>query len=556
MPNLDVKALRYMSTEEFRVLTAVEMGMKNHQIVPTQLIQQIAQIKRGGTFKLIKLLAKNKLVQHLSKPYDGYRLTFKGYDYLALKTLSKRMAIAAVGIQIGVGKESDIFTAVTPDGTEVCIKLHRLGRSFRTLKANRDYTRPGQSFNWLYMSRLSALKEYAFMSALHAKGFPVPTPIDVNRHVVVMTLASGFQLNSIQKLRHPALVFDRLMELVCRLASYGLIHCDFNEFNLLVNDEEEPTLIDFPQMISTDHSNATMYFDRDVECVRAFFHRRFGFEASGVPSLDSDARRDYDVARLDDELQASGWTAKESADFGVMAEAMAQAAETRDDVVACSDGEGSHEESQTDEDAENDKRGESDGQIQGESGVSKGEDSSLVHTTFTSLACETGEAEADMDALDQEDVAGVTTVPSGVFLLENVASLGGNATYQEGKHSDERKGTNKSSTDSDNSGSGNSDSADLDSELNANNRDFRAGRYQPAKAAAEAASEEVARNRSSQAGRNMQASHIAERVKAERRHKNHQSRRGECKGTRNETKNRERRKLASSTRSQAADMWG
>ena len=38
------------------------------------------------------------------------------------------------------------------------------------------------------------------MSALHAKGFDVPTPIDVNRHVVVMSLAHGYQLNSVQVL--------------------------------------------------------------------------------------------------------------------------------------------------------------------------------------------------------------------------------------------------------------------------------------------------------------------------------------------------------------------
>ena len=65
---------------------------------------------------MLKLLCKNKLVQHQSKPYDGYRLTFKGYDFLALRVLSKRGAIAAVGIQIGVGKESDIFTVNTDEG--------------------------------------------------------------------------------------------------------------------------------------------------------------------------------------------------------------------------------------------------------------------------------------------------------------------------------------------------------------------------------------------------------------------------------------------------------
>jgi RIO kinase 2 len=37
---------------------------------------------------------------------DGYRLTYGGYDYLALKTFSKRGSVFSVGNQIGVGKES------------------------------------------------------------------------------------------------------------------------------------------------------------------------------------------------------------------------------------------------------------------------------------------------------------------------------------------------------------------------------------------------------------------------------------------------------------------
>ena len=56
------------------------------------------------------------------------------------------------------------------------------------------------------MPRLSAFKEFAFMSALHKKGFPVPKPYDVNRHCIAMQLAHGYQLNSITALRHPATV--------------------------------------------------------------------------------------------------------------------------------------------------------------------------------------------------------------------------------------------------------------------------------------------------------------------------------------------------------------
>ncbi len=35
--------------------------------------------------------------------YDGYRLTYLGYDYLAIKALVNRGAIAGVGRQVGRG---------------------------------------------------------------------------------------------------------------------------------------------------------------------------------------------------------------------------------------------------------------------------------------------------------------------------------------------------------------------------------------------------------------------------------------------------------------------
>ena len=46
----------------------------------------------------------------------------------------------------------------------LAMKLHKLGRtSFRAVKSKRDYLRHRRSFNWLYLSRLAALKEFAFM---------------------------------------------------------------------------------------------------------------------------------------------------------------------------------------------------------------------------------------------------------------------------------------------------------------------------------------------------------------------------------------------------------
>jgi RIO kinase 2 len=102
------------------------------------------------------------------------------------------------------------------------------------------------------------MREHAFMRVLHDNGFPVPTPHDFNRHCVVMDLVRGHPLCQIAEVGDPGKLYSELMDLAVKLAQHGLIHGDFNEFNIMVTDDGKPVLIDFPQMVSTSHENAQM----------------------------------------------------------------------------------------------------------------------------------------------------------------------------------------------------------------------------------------------------------------------------------------------------------
>lgn len=53
-------------------------------------------------------------------------------------------------------------------------------------------------------------------------------------------------------------LYDELMNLILRLANSGVIHGDFNEFNIMLTEDERPIIIDFPQMVSTEHENAQL----------------------------------------------------------------------------------------------------------------------------------------------------------------------------------------------------------------------------------------------------------------------------------------------------------
>lgn len=236
-------------------------------------------------------------------------MTYGGYDYLALKTFCHRNSVYSVGNQIGVGKESDIYIVANEEERQMVLKIQRLGRvSFRTIKSKRDYLKNRKSASWMYMSCLAAKKEYAFMKVLHENGFPVPEPIDQSRHCIVMELIDAFPLRQIAEVGNPGKLYSTLMNLIVKLASYGLIHGDFNEFNILIRENGDAVLIDFPQMVSTDHPNAEYYFNRDVECIRTFFKKRFQYESLLYPKFRLDTERQFD---LDVQVAASGFTKKQ-----------------------------------------------------------------------------------------------------------------------------------------------------------------------------------------------------------------------------------------------------
>ncbi|KAK1071892.1 Serine/threonine-protein kinase rio2 [Friedmanniomyces endolithicus] len=383
---LDISALRYLTSEDWRVLQAVEQGSKNHELVPTPLIQQIAGLRGGsGVHKCISALAKVGLIAKVKNAKcrlaefqrcraqilitcfssdDGYRLTYGGLDYLALNTHRKASAIYSLGNQIGVGKESDIYITASPDGRQLVLKLHRLGRiSFRTVKANRDYLRKRSTGSWMYLSRLAAQKEHAFMRILYREGFPVPEPVAWSRHTVVMEFIDSFPLRMIESIPDPGKLYGELMDMVVELAKRGLIHGDFNEFNILIKEKTvngkirlEPIMIDFPQTVSTNHANAQMYFDRDVACVKRYFERRFKYTSDEPGPFLADALKDADPGRrLDVEVEASGFSKKMAKELEQYVEVVGGDQTESDDASVLGHGDAVDEDDEDDEDVQEEK---------------------------------------------------------------------------------------------------------------------------------------------------------------------------------------------------------
>jgi RIO kinase 2 len=148
---------------------------------------------------------------------------------------------------------------------------------------------------WLSGSSTNRTESSSSSNGIHRRIPSVPTSLNFSNY-----------RRQIEEIADPASLYSTLMQLILQLASQGLIHGDYNEFNILVYQDGRPVLIDFPQMISIDHPNAREYFERDVECIKTFFARKFRFEADEKPRWE-DVKR---VGKLDFEVEASGFGGK------------------------------------------------------------------------------------------------------------------------------------------------------------------------------------------------------------------------------------------------------
>ncbi|MCW4049221.1 MAG: AarF/UbiB family protein [Candidatus Bathyarchaeota archaeon] len=281
------KLLTELESQDFRILQAMERGMIQHEIVPIDLVKSYSNIpERGIDYRLNKLY-KKEVYWRQRDPYLGFIMNYTGYDILALNAIVKADVLEALGPSIGVGKEADVFQAVSPDETVVAVKFHRLGRtSFRDTRRKREYIADRRHISWLYQSRLAAENEYRALQLMHEVGVKVPKPIHQNRHVIVMEFIEGVQLSTIISLEEPEVFLEDILENARLTYGAGVIHTDLSEYNVLIDTEGEIWIIDWPQYISTKHKNAEETLRRDIGNVVNFFQRKHETEMTVEEALE------------------------------------------------------------------------------------------------------------------------------------------------------------------------------------------------------------------------------------------------------------------------------
>jgi RIO kinase 2 len=273
--------LTELENYDLRILQAIELGMITHETVPFEEIVKYSGLNEDELEYRLGKLDRLELIWRQHEPYLGYIINYTAYDLLALNALVKGEVLEALGSSVGVGKEADVYEGFTPDKTRVAIKFHRLGRtSFRDTRRKREYLADRRHISWLYQSRLAAENEYKALQLMFEAGVNVPKPISQNRHTIVMSYIEGHQLSDVAFLDVPEEFLDDIIKNIRIAYKAGVVHSDLSEYNVLVDNEAEVWIIDWPQYITIDHPNSKETLERDIRNIVYYFQRKFNSKRS------------------------------------------------------------------------------------------------------------------------------------------------------------------------------------------------------------------------------------------------------------------------------------
>jgi RIO kinase 2 len=270
-----VQVFRKLESEDFRILHIIEAAMSKREFVPTGQIQKYAKLPMDRIEFTLGKLNKLGLIYQTKGAYVGHTLNYAGYDCLAINTLVKAGVIESFGQTLGVGKEADVYDALSPDGKRIAVKFHRLGRiSFRQTRRKRGYVR--EHSTWLFQSHVAAEKEFQAMQLVYKNGVSVPEPISQNRHVIAMGMIEGAELSKYKEILKPEKILKEILRNVRKAyLKAHVIHADLSEYNIILKPDGHILIIDWPQYVMTNHANAEDLLERDLKNILTFFNRKF-----------------------------------------------------------------------------------------------------------------------------------------------------------------------------------------------------------------------------------------------------------------------------------------
>lgn len=277
------RVLKALKDEEWRTLAGLERSASGSGTPDLGRLSRMARLPPERVKFATDALEKKRLV---GRRGHGFVLTRQGVEAMALKDYVRKDLIFALGAVIAKGKESDVYEALTEEGTAYALKFYKIGRvSFTSVRKKRVHE-AAEFRSWMTANYDAARREYDALRNLQGLSEAFPRAIAYSRSTVLLEELSGVRLSNRPYLENPGSALKSVMESM-RVAFLraNLVNADLSEYNILT-DGASMWLIDWPQSVSASHPNSGELLLHDVKSVVIFFSRAYGVQEDPQKAFD------------------------------------------------------------------------------------------------------------------------------------------------------------------------------------------------------------------------------------------------------------------------------
>jgi RIO kinase 2 len=268
--------VRNLGNLEYRILRIFVSSLKHHEIITNQEVVSYSNLHKDRVEYALKNLLKLKLI---SKTEKGFKLVSTGLDIYALKILVDSKIIFGIGKPLGIGKESDVVEAITEFDQDRAIKFFRIGRiSFTDTKRKRSIEKRKDVHNWLLINIEAAKREYDFLMKLKQTKMNISTPYFRAMHSIVMHRINGIRLIDYKSLQNPKEILNKIFDQIKIAYGENIVNGDVSEYNIILDENNDIWIIDWPQAVTLDHPNSNFLIKRDINNVIRFFKRKYDLQ--------------------------------------------------------------------------------------------------------------------------------------------------------------------------------------------------------------------------------------------------------------------------------------
>lgn len=199
---------------------------------------------------------------------------------------------------ISTGKEANVYRAVIEEpAQQLAVKVYKT--AILAFKDRERYVVGEYRFRFGYsrsnprkMVKLWAEKETRNLKRIYKSDIPVPKPLHLNQHVLVMEFLGTPEGFPSPKLKDAKIDPEKYPELYHQLVAYmrilyqecRLVHADLSEYNILYHDEKL-WIIDVSQSVEHDHPMSLEFLRMDIKNVNDYFQKRGGVQVFGERQL-------------------------------------------------------------------------------------------------------------------------------------------------------------------------------------------------------------------------------------------------------------------------------